>query len=257
MSRVVILSPGGKFLDDVLDRLDQRVQVEAVVQYRPSLVRAWRSSRGARGRVKAVLSTLLRPRGGGAPRRVRTGALNGRGTARRLRALAPDWVVLARCELLGPALLSIPRRGTLNVHPGLLPWIRGNSPVANSVLRGVPLGSTAFVVDPGIDTGPLIERRLLPVAGGETQAQLRDRLYALWVEMTADLVAAAASDAIPAAAPQPGRHPICGTVADAASLSAADEAIRQGAARTLFDRWRPFCDPDRFTLPLDLDAFPG
>jgi methionyl-tRNA formyltransferase len=165
-----------------------------------------------------------------------------------LRGVAPDVLVLARCGLLDPHLLSIPREGVVNVHPGLLPWIRGNSPLANSLLRGVPLGSTAFRVDAGIDTGAVIERRLVPVTGTETVDELREGMFRLWVEMTADLVAAAAEGRIAPGTAQGGRFPICRTIPQPAGSAAA------ATAKALFDRWSALCDPGALSLPPAADA---
>jgi methionyl-tRNA formyltransferase len=176
-----------------------------------------------------------------------TGPLNSARMARDLTCVAPDVLVLARCGLLDRELLEIPREGVLSVHPGLLPWIRGNSPLAHSLLRQVPLGGTAFRVDPGIDTGPVIERRLVPVAGTETLDELRDAIFRLWVEMTADLVAAAAEGRVAAGSTQAGRFPLCPTLAETDPASAS-------AAKALLERWRPLCDPRDLSLSADADA---
>jgi len=171
-----------------------------------------------------------------------------------LRRLEPDVVVLARCAvILEPHVLSIPREGVVNVHPGLLPWIRGNSPVTHSVLRGVPLGASAFRVDPGIDSGPVLERRLLPVRGDESVAQLWAALQRLWMEMTADLVRAALAGPLPPGTPQPRRFALCRTAAPD-ERDAAEAAAARGEARALFERWLPLTHPADLSLPLDADA---
>ena len=254
--RVVVLSPGGKFTDDLLALLASRgTAADALLLYLPPVPRA-----GLRARVLAPVRWLARRvkrrlRGhpsAGAGRVVLTGTLNGRRMARDLRRLEPDVVVLARCGLIAPPLLSVPREGTVNVHPALLPWIRGNSPLGNSLLRGIPLGASAFWIDEGIDTGRIIARRLLLVDGGETQDQLRDALFRLWVEMTADAVAAAISGTIPDGSPQGTRFPICRTLSAPAQLAGVDEAVRRGDAKALFDRWRPLCGADGLALPADV-----
>ena len=191
---------------------------------------------------------------GGGTRVVITGRLNGAWMTRDLRRLAPDVVVLAGCGLLAPKVLEIAREGVVNVHPGLLPWIRGNDPLANSLLRGVPLGATAFRVDAGIDTGGILERRLVPVRGGESRNDLRLAMDRLWVEMTAELVAAAAAGPLPAAQPQRGRFPLCRAIADPARQAAVEAAVSDGTARALFERWRSAPGPAGVTLLPDADA---
>jgi methionyl-tRNA formyltransferase len=172
--------------------------------------------------------------------------------ARDLTTLAPDVLVLARCGLLRPDILAIPNEGVVNVHPGLLPWIRGNSPIGHSLLRGVPLGSSMFYVDPGIDTGSIVERRLVRVTDGDTLETLRGSLYDLWLEMTVDLVARASTGKIPPGTPQVQRHPLCGELSQPEQLAEMRHAIEQGTAKALFDRWEAVCDP-RLTLPADFD----
>jgi hypothetical protein len=262
--RVVVLSSHVEFTRALLQALDERgIRPDAVVLCVPGLAREWRTLPSAARRLRALplrwLSRQLWPR---LDRRLRVGALrvvltgppNGARMARELRRLDPDVVVLARCAvILEPPILAIAREGVVNVHPGLLPWIRGNSPVTHAVLRGVPLGASAFRVDPGIDTGPVLERRLLPVRGDESSDQLWDALHGLWVEMTADLVRAALSGPLGPGTPQPGRFPLCRN-STSAERDAAAEAVRRGEARVLFERCRPRCDPATLSLPLDADA---
>jgi len=265
--RVVVLSSHVEFTRALLSALDERgIRPDAIVLCVPGLAREWRSLPSAARRLRALpllplrwVSRRIRPRLDrglrvGGQRMVITGPPNGARMVKALRRLDPDVVVLARCAvILEPHLLSAAREGVVNVHPGLLPWIRGNGPVTHSVLRGVPLGASAFRVDPGIDTGPVLERRLLPVRGGETTAQLWEALHALWVEMTADLVRAALAGPLAPGTPQTGRFPLCRN-STAAERDAAAEAVRRGEARALFERWLPLCDPVDLSLPLDADA---
>lgn len=262
MSRVAILSPGGEFTHRLLAALAERgAEADTLVLYVPS-ARRYLERLGSTPRRLLALPLLparwaawrLRLRrqgfGRGARRVVFAGPLNGAGMARALRTLAPDVMLLAQCSIVSPAILSIPSRATVNVHPGLLPWVRGNGPFANALLRGVPLGCTAFRVDAGIDTGPLLRRRLLPVGGDDTLQDLRDGLYRLWVEMSADVIADAAAGRLPPGTPQDARFPLGRTLPDAEAARAAEG----GRARALFDRWRPFCDPRDLSLPADFDA---
>lgn len=265
--RVVLLTGGGPFADQLAALLAERgVRVDALVVYVPSLSAEWRRAmspgRRARWLALAPLRWVSRrvkvraraPRAGAFGRVVFTGAVNGRALARDLRRLDPDVLVLARCAvILEPHVLSAAREGVVNVHPGLLPWIRGNGPVVHSVLRGVPLGASAFRVDPGIDTGAVLERRLLPVRGDESPAGLWEALHRLWVEMTADLAQAALAGPLPPGTPQPGRFPLCRD-ATPAERDAAARAVSLGEARALYERWLPLCDPVRLTLPPDADA---
>jgi hypothetical protein len=255
--RVVVLSSGGDLVRRVLATLAERgTPPDAVVVYSPSALAQWRglptpSARALRlplvplrwavRRLRPRLSPRLRR--GGAPLVV-TGPLNSARMLRDLRGLRPDVVVLAGCGLVSAEVLAVPALGVVSVHPGLLPWTRGSSPLLHSLRRGVALGATAFRVDPGIDSGCLLARRLLPISGGETLGELRAALLELWVEMTAELVAAACAEGLPPGTPQALRFPLCRRV-PAAMTAVADPA----RALELFEKWRPFCAPGGLSLP--------
>ena len=97
-----------------------------------------------------------------------------------LRALAPDiGVVVAYGHILKPELLAIPPRGMVNVHPSLLPELRGAAPVEWSILRGLErTGVTIMQMDAGMDSGPIIHqiphRIDVELSGGELSAHLAE-----------------------------------------------------------------------------------
>ncbi|HSU12792.1 formyltransferase family protein [Longimicrobium sp.] len=258
--RVVVVTRGGVQVARMLARLDARgARPAAVLVYVDGPART-----GAPGAIRRALRWARRRlRAWRAARELRgaatvsvTGPLNGARMVRDLRSLAPDVLLLAGCGVVGDEILAVPREGTVNVHPALLPWIRGNGPVENSVLRAVPPGCTAHRVDAGIDTGPIISRRLVRLAGGETLGDLRRAAGALWVEMAAEIAAAAAAGPLPAGTPQHERHPLCRAVTDPAALAAAEAAAAAGAPKIVFDRWAARCDPGDLSLAPDALA-PG
>ena len=98
----------------------------------------------------------------------------------RLRDLKPDiGVVVAYGHILKPELLEIPRRGMVNVHPSLLPGLRGPAPVECAVIRGhETTGVTIMQLDAGMDSGPILHKiphRIDPeVTGGELSEHLAE-----------------------------------------------------------------------------------
>src|SRR5690349_277045 len=76
----------------------------------------------------------------------------------QLVELAPDvGVVVAYGHILKPALLALPRRGMVNVHPSLLPALRGAAPVEWAILNGLTqTGVTIMQMDEGMDSGPIL-----------------------------------------------------------------------------------------------------
>jgi methionyl-tRNA formyltransferase len=106
-----------------------------------------------------------------------------------VKARRPDLVVLGGTRIIRSALLEIPARGTLNAHPGLLPQLRGSSSVAWALYKDLPVGSTTHYVDDGVDTGPIILRRELPVYRGDTYEAIVRRTLTLSAELMAETLA--------------------------------------------------------------------
>jgi methionyl-tRNA formyltransferase len=113
----------------------------------------------------------------------------------RLRALRPDLMVVAAYgQLLPPALLEIPPHGCVNVHTSLLPKYRGAAPIQWALLHGdAATGVTIMRIDAGLDTGPILSQRPLPIHATDNAETLHDRLAqagaALLIETVKDYVA--------------------------------------------------------------------
>mgnify|MGYP001170010395 FL=1 len=95
-----------------------------------------------------------------------------------LRHLAPDvGVVVAYGHLLKPELLALPRRGMVNVHPSLLPALRGAAPVEWAILNGLETtGVTIMQLDAGMDSGPILHQIPHRIAPGVTGGELSEHL---------------------------------------------------------------------------------
>jgi methionyl-tRNA formyltransferase len=97
-----------------------------------------------------------------------------------LRALAPDvGVVVAYGHILKPDLLALPRQGMVNLHPSLLPELRGAAPVEWAILNGLEqTGVTIMRMEEGLDSGPVLLQ--IPhhidtdVTGGELSEHLSE-----------------------------------------------------------------------------------
>lgn len=98
-----------------------------------------------------------------------------------LRAFQPDVaVVVAFGQILPRTVLDVPPRGSINVHASLLPRYRGAAPVAWAIIRGErETGVTTFLMDEGMDTGPLLLQRATPIGPEETAGELAARLAEL------------------------------------------------------------------------------
>ncbi len=193
------------------------------------------------------------PYGQRSPRVIATGAMNGARLVRDLRALEPDFIVLGGGGILLPSVIGTARMGVLNAHPALLPWVRGTQVVGRSLEVGIPLGATVHLVDATIDTGPIVARRLVPVAEGPaTLAALDEAAWTLAAEMMADVVEPIKRRGeLPVGVAQAERFPLYGNPA-AAERQGWEALAAAGRAGDLFRLWSPHCtEGERWVLPLD------
>lgn len=88
-------------------------------------------------------------------------------------------VVVAYGALLRPNVLELGIK-FINLHFSLLPKYRGAGPVQAAIMNGESeTGVTIFEIDKGLDTGPIIAQRALPLTGAETSAALLEKLTGL------------------------------------------------------------------------------
>jgi methionyl-tRNA formyltransferase len=109
----------------------------------------------------------------------------------RLREYAPDLLVVAAYGLiLPPAVLEIPRIGCWNIHASLLPRWRGAAPIHRALLAGdAETGITIMQMDAGLDTGPMLLRRPVPIGARDDGGALHDRLAIVGAEAIVEAVA--------------------------------------------------------------------
>lgn len=95
-----------------------------------------------------------------------------------LTAYSADlYIVAAFGQILPQAVLDLPRYGTLNIHASLLPRYRGVSPLSEAILQGESeTGVTIMLIDAGIDTGPLLLKRAIPISEDDTTGSLTTKL---------------------------------------------------------------------------------
>lgn len=109
-------------------------------------------------------------------------------TVAALAVLRPDLLVLADYGRIVPgAILELPSRGALNLHPSLLPRHRGAAPIQAVIVCGDrTTGVTLMRMDEGMDTGPIVSQRSLPLTGDETAPHLEERLADLAAVLLAE-----------------------------------------------------------------------
>jgi methionyl-tRNA formyltransferase len=155
-------------------------------------------------------------------------------------ALGADVAVVAAYGLILPqAVLDAPVRGCLNIHASLLPRWRGAAPIQRAIMAGDPeIGVCIMAMEAGLDTGPMLLRRAVPIEPQDTSGTLHLRLAALGAEMIVEVLARL--DAlVPVPQPEAG-------VTHAAKIDKAEARV---------DWTRPAAEVDR--LIRGLSPFPG
>ena len=109
---------------------------------------------------------------------------------REMGALAPDLIVVAAYGLFLPReVLDLPPHSCLNVHPSLLPKLRGPSPVSTAIVDGeTTTGVTIMLMDEGMDSGPILAQRQTSIGESETAETLTARLFEMGAGLLMDVL---------------------------------------------------------------------
>jgi methionyl-tRNA formyltransferase len=105
-----------------------------------------------------------------------------------LRGMQPDLLVVAAYgQILSKDVLTIPTRGTINVHASLLPKYRGAAPVAYAILGGEKqTGVTIIKVTPGLDSGDMILQAATDILPDDTTGTLELRLASIGANLAVE-----------------------------------------------------------------------
>jgi len=137
--------------------------------------------------------------------------INAPETRASLAALEADlFAVVAFGAILSPALLAVPRLGSLNLHGSLLPDYRGASPVQRALWDGCAgTGVTTLWMDDGVDTGDLALQRWVAIEATDDAGSLASKL----AEVGGPLLAETLILAHAGRAPRRHQDPVSGSYA--------------------------------------------
>lgn len=104
----------------------------------------------------------------------------------------PDIIAVAAFgQILPQAALDIPPFGCVNVHASLLPRWRGAAPIQAAILHGDnQTGVTIMKMDAGLDTGPILRQRSVPILDRDTAGSMSEKLADLGAQLLADTLPA-------------------------------------------------------------------
>lgn len=108
---------------------------------------------------------------------------NSEQTARLLRDLCIDLVIIAGARILKKPVLEIPTIGIINFHPGPIPEVRGLDALKWSVYYDVPAAVTVHFIDERVDAGRIILRKRIPIFADDSWVDVSLRLDETQVEL--------------------------------------------------------------------------
>jgi methionyl-tRNA formyltransferase len=155
----------------------------------------------------------------------------------RLERIQPDAIlVVAYGRIIPQWMLELPRFGNINLHGSLLPKYRGAAPIQWAVANGeTTTGVTTMLLEAGLDTGPMLLARAVPIGEEETSVDLFAALAAVGSELMVETLAGLEAGTV---------HP---QVQDHALATLAPILTREDGlvsfdrtAKEIYDRWRGF-----------------
>lgn len=152
--------------------------LEAMIASRHEVVAVLTRADAPAGRGRRLVPSPVRVAAEAAGIPVITDPPRGEDFAARLRALDIDAApVVAYGRLLRPDVLAVPAKGWINLHFSVLPAWRGAAPVQRALIAGDEVtGATTFLLDEGMDTGPVLGTLTETVRPRDTAGELLDRL---------------------------------------------------------------------------------
>ncbi len=157
-----------------------------------------------------------------------------------LAAVEPDLIVVAAYgRILPRAVLALPRRGILNVHPSLLPRWRGPSPVATAILAGDErTGVSIMEPTARMDAGPVVAARAFPIGPAESAGALEARLAEAGADLLVETLPGWLAGETRAAPQDESRATVCRLLAKSdGHLRAAMTAVEAERAVRACDPW--------------------
>jgi phosphoribosylglycinamide formyltransferase 1 len=177
---IVLASGSGTNLQAILDTLHGRdgIEVVGVGSDKPG-ARALQRARAA------DVETAVFARADFADREARDAAM-----AAWIESRGADLVVLAGyMQLLSPAFVARFRNRVVNIHPALLPSFPGLDAIGQALEAGVETtGVTVHFVDEGVDTGPTIVQREVPVPADRDRRRLEAAIHAVEHELYSEAI---------------------------------------------------------------------
>ncbi|MFW6056808.1 MAG: formyl transferase [Chloroflexota bacterium] len=197
---MLLTTPCERVVQIVDALVDSGLPADAVVLSRPSLLESGRGlirvlpwHRVLRLALRRFYATLTSPAScnwrlpefyrSRARKVIPVPGLNSDECIRAVKALDADIAVIGCAGILRPDVFESFRMGVLNIHPGFIPEHRGRCPVEWALVEGDDPGVTLHFIDAGVDTGPVVARRAVPLQPGDTIGSVYRRADRIGIEL--------------------------------------------------------------------------
>lgn len=213
--------------------------LEALLGSRHDVVAVLTRADAPSGRGRKLTPSPVRARADEAGIPVLTDVPRGEEFTTRLRDLQIDAApVVAYGHILRPDVLAVPRLGWINLHFSVLPAWRGAAPVQRALIAGDEVtGATTFLLDEGMDTGPVLGTATETIRPTDTSGDLLGRLAHSGAELLV-----ATLDALEDGTLQPQQQPTDG-ISVAPKLTTDDARIAWTDPALAVDRLVRGCTP--------------
>ena len=159
------------------------------------------------------------------------------GLRAQLNAIQPDAIlVVAYGRIIPQWMLDLPRFGNINLHGSLLPKYRGAAPIQWAIANGEQVtGVTTMVLEVGLDTGPMLLAKSVPIGKEETAEDLFVSLSAIGADLMVETLAGLEAGTVTAIAQDHGFATLAPILTREDGLISFERTARQN-----YDRWRGF-----------------
>lgn len=96
-----------------------------------------------------------------------------------------DWLfIIGWSQIANSEILSAPLKGVLGIHPTLLPQGRGRASIPWAIIKGLKkTGVTLFKLDEGVDTGEIVDQKIIPLSETTTATHLYELVNSAHVDL--------------------------------------------------------------------------
>ncbi len=109
---------------------------------------------------------------------------------KELKLLNPEFcIVVAYGKILPKEILETPKYGCINLHASLLPKYRGAAPIQWALIKGEKItGVTTMIIDEGLDTGPILLQKEVPISDEDDAESLSKKLSMIGAELLIETI---------------------------------------------------------------------